>query len=148
MNQKNEEIVKYVVKKIDAINEEYPNSISDEKKQIAIDLFINRNEPLPIIFKEIDTMAENTIKNRQQRDANDKDPSHKEGHSFSEIQKALDVVKESTKFASSKLYISGGTVPYLLLGQDSNRNHSDIDNIVDLKDISEFREIFVSIKTS
>ena len=56
MNQKNEEIVKYVVKKIDEINEEYPNSISDEKKQIAIDLFINRNDPLPTIFKEIDTM--------------------------------------------------------------------------------------------
>lgn len=142
MNQKNEEIVKYVVKKIDEINEEYPNSISDEKKQIAIDLFINRNDPLPTIFKEIDTMAENTVKNRQQRDANNKDQPHEEGHSFSEIQKALDIIKESTKFASGKLYISGGTVPYLLLGQDSYRNHSDIDNIIDLKDISEFREIF------
>ena len=147
MNQRNEEIVKYIEKKINEVNELYPNSLSDEKKQIAIDLFINRTDPLPILFKEIDTIAENTIKARQQQDVTQEphqsNPDLTEsGVPFSKIQTTVELIKETTKFASGKLYIAGGTVPYILLGQDSNRLHSDIDTVVDLKDINELREIF------
>ena len=144
MNQRNEEIIKYVEKKINEVNELYPNSLGDDKKQLAIDLFINSQDPLPIIFKKIDSMAEESIKARQQRDvAQEPDQSKKEeGVPFSKIQDTIELVRETTKFASGKLYIAGGTVPYILLGQDSGRLHGDVDTIVDLKDIDELREIF------
>ena len=147
MNQRNEEIIKYIEKKINEVNELYPGSLGDDKKQLAIDLFINSQDPLPIIFKKIDSMAEESIKARQQREVtqepNQRKPEQKEdGASFTKIQETIEMIRELTKFASGKLYIAGGTVPYLLLGQDSNRLHSDIDTIVDLKDIDELREIF------
>lgn len=146
MNQRNEEIVKYIDKKFNEINDLYPNSLSNEKKQIAIELFINRTDPLPLIFKEIDTMAENTIKAREQRDVTQNPvPSNtntEEGYDFSRIQQTIETLKATTKFSNSKLYIAGGTVPYILLGQDSARLHSDVDTIVDLKDIDELRQMF------
>ena len=41
-----------------------------------------------------------------------------------------------------KLFLAGGTVPYFILNEDSNRMHSDIDTICDMKDISSLRQIF------
>lgn len=137
MNQRNEEIVKYINKKFDEINSLYPNSLSNEKKQIAIDLFIQSKDPLPLIFNQINTMAENTIKSRQQRDV-----TQQNGYSFTEIKNAVQTIRELTKYSNAKLFIAGGTVPYLLLGQDSNRLHSDVDTVVDLKEIDELRELF------
>lgn len=56
-------------------------------------------------------------------------------------KKVLDKIEKETSNINVKLYIAGGIVPYLLLNQDSNRLHSDIDLICDIKDMNTLRTL-------
>ena len=62
-----------------------------------------------------------------------------EKYTLTQIKKVLDKIEKETSNINVKLYIAGGIVPYLLLNQDSNRLHSDIDLICDIKDMNTLR---------
>lgn len=66
--------------------------------------------------------------------------------SFKQVKSALSKLNEILKNTNLKLFISGGTVPYLLLNQDSKRMHSDIDTICFKKDIDKIRKVLKKTK--
>lgn len=44
------------------------------------------------------------------------------------------VIRSNTENClKNKIFIVGGVVPYLVFGKDSNRKHSDLDIVVDIK---------------
>lgn len=61
--------------------------------------------------------------------------------SFKQVKSTLSKLNEILKKTNLKLFIAGGTVPYLLLNQDSKRMHSDIDTICFKKDIDKIRKV-------
>ena len=63
--------------------------------------------------------------------------------------KAFEQVKEVYKKVQNildenglKVYLSGGTVPYILQNEDSGRLHDDIDTICEKEDMDSLREVF------
>ena len=64
-----------------------------------------------------------------------------EKYTLTQIKKVLDKIEKETSNINVKLYIAGGIVPYLLLNQYSNRLHSDIDLICDIKDMNTLRTL-------
>ena len=144
----NEELIKYLSSAINEINAMYPdNPIGLEAQSQILSSLTSSGKPLPLLKKEIDAMKQATIEGRKAKEE-DKVPEEKttdpnrESQSFEDIKKALSTIEALTKYADAPMYISGGIVPYLLLGEDSGRLHDDIDTIVDLKDIHELRKIF------
>ena len=66
----------------------------------------------------------------------------RESKTFEQIRQVYDNVRQIVDDAGCKLYVSGGTVPYLLLNQDSGRLHDDLDSICDMADIQRLRQAF------
>lgn len=67
---------------------------------------------------------------------------NRESRTFSQI---LAVIQKTTQLLAENdltIYISGGSVPYLLLNEDSNRLHDDVDTICKSEDIERLRELF------
>ena len=144
----NEELIKYLSSAINEINGMYPdNPIGIEAQSQILNQLQSSGKPLPALKKEIDAMKQATIEGRKAKEEKSAEPSiendpNREAQSFEDIKKALSKLQTLTRFVDAPMYISGGIVPYLLLGQDSGRLHDDIDTIVDLKDIHELRKVF------
>lgn len=66
----------------------------------------------------------------------------RECRTFSQIKEVIIKVQKLLEENGLNLYISGGTVPYLLLDEDSHRLHDDIDTICRMEDIEKLREVF------
>ena len=66
-------------------------------------------------------------------------------HTFKEITNILEEIYKLNEI-NDIIYINGGIVPYLINNKAATRNHSDIDILVNLKDMdkSEQREITLS----
>jgi len=69
--------------------------------------------------------------------------NQKEKTTFTQARNTLNKVLNLLEEKHLKIYIVGGLVPYILLNQDSNRLHDDIDTICRLEDIKELRELFI-----
>ena len=67
---------------------------------------------------------------------------NRESRTYEQIKKALEKVQKILINYNIQLYICGGIVPYILLNQNSNRLHDDIDSVVRLEDMEKLREIF------
>ena len=138
----NEELIRYLSSAINEINGMYPdNPIGIEAQSQILNQLQSSGKPLPVLKKEIDAMKQATIEGREAKEEIAKpsieNDTNREAQSFEDIKKALSKLQTLTRFLDAPMYISGGIVPYLLLGQDSGRLHDDIDTIVDLKDIHE-----------
>lgn len=144
----NEELIKYLSAAINEVNNMYPeNPIGIEAQSQILNSLTSSGKPLPVLKKEIDAMKEATIEGRRAKKeevehTEEEKSSTRETHSFDDIKRALTTLEALTKYADAPIFIAGGTVPYLLLGEDSGRLHDDIDTLVDLKDIHELRRIF------
>ena len=144
----NEELIKYLGSAINEINNMFPdNPIGIEAQSQILNQLSTSGRPLPLLKKEIDSMKQATIEGRKAKQEEVAPPEeekedNREAQTFDDIKKAISTIEALTRFADAPMYISGGTVPYLLLGEDSGRLHDDIDTIVDLKDIHELRRIF------
>lgn len=66
----------------------------------------------------------------------------RETRTFTQAKDALDKILKILEENNLKKYITGGMVPYILLNQDSNRLHDDIDTICNLDNIEKLRELF------
>lgn len=60
--------------------------------------------------------------------------------SYSEILEVLKFIAQNDKL-KDKVFVSGGIVPWLVSGSDSNRMHGDIDLIVNKENMSLIREV-------
>lgn len=143
----NEELIKYLGAAINEVNTMFPdNPIGIEAQSQILNQLSTSGKPLPILKKEIDAMKQATIEGRKGKQEaappTEEKEANREAHTFDDIKKALSKIEALTRFVDAPMYISGGIVPYLLLGQDSGRLHDDIDTIVDLKDIHELRKVF------
>lgn len=67
---------------------------------------------------------------------------NRESRTFSQIKEVISRTQKLLEENGLNIYISGGTVPYLLLNEDSNRLHDDVDTICKLEDIESLRELF------
>lgn len=66
----------------------------------------------------------------------------RESSTFEQIKDALEKVQRIFINYNIPVYFCGGIVPYLLLNQNSNRLHDDIDIITKLENMPKLREIF------
>lgn len=67
---------------------------------------------------------------------------NRESRTFDQIKQSLEKIQRILVNYNIQIYICGGIVPYLLLNQNSNRLHDDIDVIARLEDMPKLREIF------
>lgn len=144
----NDELIKYLGAAINEVNTMFPdNPIGIEAQSQILNQLSTSGKPLPTLKKDIDDMKQATIEGRKGKQEEAAPPEeekedNREAQTFDDIKKALSTIEALTRFADAPMYIAGGTVPYLLLGEDSGRLHDNIDTIVDLKDIHELRKIF------
>ncbi len=61
---------------------------------------------------------------------------------FKQIKDAYLKVRTLLKEAGLTIYIAGGSVPYLLLNQESGRLHDDIDSVCRMEDMPKLRQLF------
>jgi hypothetical protein len=136
---KTEKITEYIKKIVSKANSRYPNLISEEAMQQAINFYVSRSERYDVLTEEINEKINEQIKQEQRRQEmvakNDKN-----SRPFSQIKNAIDKVNAILSKHRLKVYISGGAVPYLLLNTDSNRLHNDIDSVCHLSQMSMIRK--------
>lgn len=123
-NNKNENQVNNLLGKIDLLPE--------EKLQQMISQIGNNEENIRNYF--IEKLTEHNNSNSE--------IAERESRTFCQIKKVIEKVQKLLKENNLNIYIAGGTVPYLLLNQDSGRLHDDIDTICKLEDIEKLRELF------
>lgn len=66
----------------------------------------------------------------------------RESRTFEQIKDAYSKMRTILKKAGLTIYIAGGSVPYILLNQDSGRLHDDIDSVCRMEDMQRLRQIF------
>ena len=138
LQYKNLKVEEYVTTKAEELNKEYPNIAPKDKIDEVIKQYQDSDKELDDIKQEIDNKIEEAIRKYQemQKDRNNQ--------TFTQVKNAFQKIQQMLAIASLKLYLSGGTVPYFLLNQDSNRLHDDIDTICDMHDIKRIRETFIA----
>ena len=116
-------------------------------------MFKDSSKELPEIIEDIETLEQQIIeeylarkKERQETfsyyDNMIKD--NRESRTYEQIKEAYENVRKYLESNNLKLFISGGTVPYLLLNENSNRLHDDIDSVCLKQDIDKIRQVFKS----
>ena len=131
---KNEKVKNYVLEKAEDLNIKYPGILPSDKANEIIENYKDSEKEYDDIIKEVDNTITKTIEEYIKLDKI-------KNHTFEKIKLAFKKIMMLTN-EEIKLFLAGGTVPYFILNEDSNRMHSDIDTICDMKDISSLRQIF------
>lgn len=133
MEEKNKIIELYIEEKIKEL-ESMSMYVPNENKEKLLMAFMNRNEDINVIKTRIDTIFNNSV-------AAYKENLEKIGFTYDDVVKVYEKVNKMNK-TTAKLYLRGGLVPYLLLGEPSNRKHNNLDLICNKKDTAMIREVF------
>lgn len=133
MEEKNNLIILYINNKVKEL-EEMSMYVPKENVDKLINTFINRKEDMEDIKARLDTIFDNSINVY-------KEHLEKIGFSFEEVFNVYKKVEKMNK-TNAKLYLSCGIVPYVLLGEDSNRKHTNLDLLCSKDDIRMIREVF------
>lgn len=150
-----EEKNRLVLEYISIIEEKFKSlghPISAEMVYTVREQYANSTKSFEEIKEEIDKLVDvklNGIREAKLQSENFKQTNYhnaeldeRESRTFEQIKYTYDKVQKLLHEAGVKVYISGGTVPYLLLNQDSNRLHDDIDTVCKMEDINTLREVF------
>ena len=133
MEEKNDLIISYInnkVKELDDMSMFVPRENVDK----LINAFTNRNEDIEVIKARIDTIFNNSINAY-------KEHMEKIGFDYDIIISVYNKIEKMNK-TRAKLYLTGGIVPYVLLGEASSRKHSNLDLLCSKDDIRMIREVF------
>lgn len=133
LEEKNKIITSYIEEKIKEL-ESMSMYIPSENKEKLLMSFMNRNEDIDVIKTRIDTIFNNSVNAY-------KESLEKIGFSYETIIKVYEKIIKMNK-TTAKLYLRGGVVPYLLLGESSTRKHNNLDLLCSKKDIPMIREVF------
>lgn len=144
-------IKNYIIDITTSVNKKYGQIISQQQIEQAIKIYSNSNKTYEEIVQEINTKVEQIIINYlyslKQKEEQEKINNERDSRTFEQIKQVQQKVFNLLAASGIKLYLSGGTVPYLLLNQDSNRMHDDIDTICQIDDMPKLREIFKNYGT-
>ena len=133
MEEKNKLIISYIESKVKEL-EEMSMYVPKENIDKLLTIFLNRNEDLNAIKTKIDSIFNNSVNEYQKS-------LEKKGNTYEEIVSVYKKIEKMNK-RTAKLYLKGGIVPYILLNEDSNRRHSNLDLLCSKKDVNMIREIF------
>lgn len=133
VEEKNRLIISYIDSKIKEV-EEMSMFVPKENVEKLYTIFTNREEDINVIKTKIDSIFTNSI-NAYRQDL------EKVGSSYEEVIAAYQKIEKMNK-TKAKLYLAGAIVPYILLGEDSKRRHSNLDLLCSKEDIRIVREIF------
>ena len=116
MSEKNNLILEYIKKKVLELKNMGMN-VPDDNITKLYNVFVNSNADISAIKTRIDTIFNNSVSAYRQN-------IDKMGFEYKDIIKVYDKITDMNK-TNAKLYLTGGIVPYLLLGEESNRKHSN-----------------------
>lgn len=133
VEEKNKIVELYIEDKIKEL-ESMSMYVPNENKEKLLMAFMNRNEDIDVIKTRIDTIFNNSV-------AAYKENMEKIGLPYEEVVAVYEKVNKMNK-TTAKMYLRGGIVPYLLLGEPSKRKHSNLDLLCSKKDIPMIRELF------
>ena len=133
MEEKNKIVELYIEDKIKEL-ESMSMYVPNENKEKLLMAFMNRNEDIEIIKTRIDTIFNNSV-------AAYKENMEKVGFPYEDVVAVYEKICKMNK-TTAKMYLRGGIVPYLLLGEASKRKHSNLDFLCSKKDIPMIRELF------
>ena len=133
MEDKNKEIISYINSKVKEL-EKMSMYIPMENVDKLINAFMNRNEDINIIKTKIDTIFNNSINAY-------KENLEKIGFPYNEVVDVYHKIEKMNK-TKAKLYLSGGLIPYILLNEDSERKHCNLDLLCSKDDAKMLREVF------
>ncbi len=133
---KNEKVKAYLMEKAEDLNVKYPGILPSDKVDKAIEEYKDSEKEYDDIIKEIDGIITKSVEEYKKLEKI-------KNHTFDLIKLTFIKLKMMLANENLKLFLAGGTVPYFLLNEDSNRMHGDIDTICDMKDISTLRQIFI-----
>ena len=133
MEEKNKEIISYIDNKVKEL-ENMSMYIPKENVEKLKMTFLTRNEEIDLIKTRIDTIFTNSINSY-------KESLEKIGFTYEEVLAVYNKIEKMNK-TKAKLYLSGGLIPYVLLGEDSKRRHSNLDLLCSKDDIRMIREVF------
>lgn len=133
MSEKNNLILEYIKKKVLELKNMGMN-VPDDNITKLYNVFVNSNADISAIKTRIDTIFNNSVSAYRQN-------IDKMGFEYKDIIKVYDKITDMNK-TNAKLYLTGGIVPYLLLGEESNRKHSNLNLLCSKNDIMIIREVF------
>ena len=133
VEEKNKLIISYIDSKVKEV-EEMSMFVPKENVEKLYTIFTNREEDINVIKTKIDSIFTNSINAYRQN-------LEKVGSSYEEVIAAYQKIEKMNK-TKAKLYLAGAIVPYILLGEDSKRRHSNLDLLCSKEDIRMVREIF------
>ena len=133
MEEKNKLIISYIDNKINELSSLgmfVPKDNAEKLKKA----FLNRNEDINIIKTRIDTIFNNSVNAY-------KENLDKIGSPYNDIIKVYEKIVGMNK-VKTPIYLAGGIIPYVLLNEDSERKHSNLDLLCKKDDAKIVREIF------
>jgi len=133
MEEKNNLIISYINNKVKEL-EDMSMLVPKENIDKLIGAFTNRNEDINVIKTRLDIIFNNSINAY-------KEHMEKIGFDYDVIVSVYNKIEKMNK-TKIKLYLTGGIVPYILLGESSNRKHSNLDLLCNKDDIRMIREVF------
>lgn len=133
MEEKNKLIISYINNKVKEL-EEMSMYIPKQNVEKLQNVFMNRSENIDIIKTKIDTIFNNSISTYKQN-------LEKMGFTYDELMKVYNKIEKMNK-TKINLYLTGGIVPYVLLNEDSNRRHNNLDLLCNKNDMKMIRELF------
>lgn len=149
MEEKNQNVEKYIREQATILNSRYPGIIDDQKLQEVIYYYTNIGGDYQSIITEINyRIAKGIEEYKKQKMQNeiyyysDAVENERESRTFEQIKECSDKLQEIVKKSGLHIYYAGGILPYIILNEDSGRMHDDIDTICRMQDIGGLRELF------
>lgn len=142
---KKEQITTNIMQLAETLNARYGNIIPKEKVGEAIERFSGSEEDYDIIMSKVSQLAMNYVVNYQKNQVLTNDLPKEDGRdsqTFAGIRNVYQKVQQLLASNETKVYLAGGVVPYLLLNQDSNRLHDDMDTVARMEDMPKLRLLF------
>jgi len=145
-------IREYIIQIANNLNRTYPGILPKDKVERAVEMFENSGKSYEQIVTEINSLRDQMVRNYQNRENKRSEiyyysnaaEDERESRTFAQIKEVQLKVQELLDQYGLKIFIAGGSVPYLLTNEDSGRLHDDIDTICMVEDIDKLRQVFIS----
>ena len=145
-------IKEYILQLAEDLNKSYPGILSKDQIKRALEMFENSKKSYDEIVKEINVLKDKLIIDYKNKDKKTNKiyyysnviKDERESRTFTQIKHVQQKVQKLLEQNGLKIYIAGGSVPYLLTGEDSGRLHDDIDTVCRFEDIDKLRQVFIN----
>lgn len=141
----------YIIQIANDLNRTYPGILSQDKVERAIEMFENSGKSYEQVVTEINSLKDQMVNDYQNREKKHKEiyysnfaEDERESRTFTQIKEVQLKVQKLLDQYGLKIFIAGGSVPYLLTNEDSGRLHDDIDTICRIEDIDKLRQVFIN----